>query len=173
MLGQGPPAPSLLAAFAIRAPRAARDPIAMPPLDVVVDARQQHREQGGGDEPPDLEEDETEATDEATTHATTLASRVPRDRCDDLAFDGGARHARGRYAVTGGRTTGSVWSARGTSSTDARAGRPMCSYAMSSASSTSTAARSFARRTTSGASEAATMTRQCCSVSATITARCS
>src|SRR5438445_4812526 len=48
----------------------------------------------------------------------------------------GAHQDLAVHAGIRGVTTGSVWIARGTSSTDARVGRPMCSYAISRASST-------------------------------------
>jgi hypothetical protein len=43
-------------------------------LDVRVDAREEHREDRGERELPDLEQDESEASDETTAHVRTLAS---------------------------------------------------------------------------------------------------
>src|SRR6267378_420551 len=119
---------SLAATLAICAPRAPRKRLAVVTLDVRVDAHEQQCDERGEDRAPEREEEDPDA----------------------------ARKAHG-YAVTLDPTTGSVCNARGTSKTDALAGRPMCSYAISRASSTSTAARSFASRTTSGDSDAATM----------------
>src|SRR5690349_23828970 len=86
----------LLAAPTVGAICAAHGTIAVMTLDVVIDAREQHREERRRDDLPDLEEDEAQASDEAATHARTLARNVPGVSC-----------RAGRYATAaiGSRTS--------------------------------------------------------------------
>src|SRR5512135_171504 len=79
-----------LSAPAVCAPRTAGRAATVPSLDVVVDAREEHREEGGRHEPPDLHEDEPETSGETAAHAPTLARSVPGG---PLWTRAGAQHA--------------------------------------------------------------------------------
>src|SRR6266581_3944130 len=87
----------LLSARTVGAPGLPRPAVTVLAFDVIVDARKEER---GEREPPQLEEQKAEASDEAAPHARTLAIRVPtavRAPC------GGARRSHAPAALTARR----------------------------------------------------------------------